>query len=136
MQGVLDVDGSGGVGGTVRVVGDDHGDRFPGVADDAVRERGVPVRPQRRRRDEGDGAPALGQVVDREDGRDAGQPAGGAGVDADDARVGVRAANDGGVQHARHPHVVEIPAAAGDEAEVFLAPDRSAERRRHGPVAV
>ena len=43
------------------------------------------------------------------------------GVDRDDLRVRVRAAQDGAVDHARQPDVVEVGALAADEARVLLA---------------
>jgi hypothetical protein len=40
------------------------------------------------------------------------------------------------MRHARQLYVVEIAALAGDETEIFLAPDALAGKRRHGLVHV
>ena len=51
---------------------------------------------------------------------DASQGARHSSVHRQHAGVGVRAADQGHVEQPRHAHVVEVAAAAGDEAAVFL----------------
>src|SRR5204863_2795294 len=58
---------------------------------------------------------------------DAGHPLGARCVDRADVGVGVRAAKDGRVDHARQLDVVDVVALAPDEARVFLSLDGSSE---------
>ena len=120
-----------GVGGAVRIVGDDDGHRLARVPRLAGGERGMPVDAERRRRHErrhrvGD----VGEVRRGDHGDDAGQGERGAGLDPADTRARVRAPHDGRVRHARHAEVVHELAPADDEALVLLALDGRAERRR------
>jgi len=71
-------------------------------------------------------------------GKHAGQRAGPARVDARDARVGMRAPEDGGVEHAGKLHIVGVGGAAGEELRVLEARDVLADpaalRRGHGDL--
>ena len=58
------------------------------------------------------------------DGDDARRRGGGGGVDAGDPRIGVRAAQDIGVELARPVDVVGVGALAGQEAVILAPPDR------------
>ena len=106
---VADAHREGRVGGAIAIVGEHHGHRFARVADDPARDGGMRIRPERGGRDEGrDGGLTLRQVFAAEHRDHAGHGAGGRRVDEDDARVGVRAPDDGGVQHVGQAQVVEI----------------------------
>src|SRR5437763_3282665 len=70
----------------------------------------------------------LGHVLAGEDGDDAGRRGRAARVDAAEARVGVRAAQDVGVELARPVDVVGIGALSGQEAVIIAAPGRWAVR--------
>ncbi len=74
-----------------------------------LRQRGHPGQVQPRQGLAGDDRPDLRMRLSR------------ARVDGDDAGVGMRAAQDGAVQHAGQPHVVGVVAAPPDEARVLLA---------------
>ena len=110
------VDQLGGVAGDVRIVGDDEGDRLAHVADDGAGDGRlqVAVGAGRRRHPVGDdgGGRHVGGGQDRAHAR---QVARALGVERDQASVGVGRAEHGGVQHARHAHVVHEPAGAGHE---------------------
>src|SRR3989442_1123531 len=56
-------------------------------------------------------------------------------VDPDDARVGVRAADDGGVQHAGERNVADVAPAALDEPRVFLAEEPVPDELHAGSVS-
>ena len=82
------------------------------------------------------GQRVVGDVGAGEDGHHAGHRGRGRGVDGQDPGVGVWAAQDRQVGHARHLDVVEIAALAGDEALVLPPLERSAHDLlgRHGVV--
>ncbi len=112
---VLDVDRLAGVLGDVGVVGDDAGDLLALEADLVGGQHGLGVVAE-------GGHP--GEVAGRhhlagEHQPDARDLVGLAGVDAGDPGVGERAAEDLHVQHARQHHVVDVVAAAADEAVVL-----------------
>ena len=67
------------------------------------------------------GQPERLEILGRDDGGDVGMRQCLGGVDREDARVGVRAAQDGAVHHARKLDVIEIGALPADESRVFLA---------------
>ena len=73
-------------------------------------------------------AHGLGQIRMGQHGHDAGQGQRRALVDALDQRMGVGAAHEGGVQHARQLHVIHIAALAGEQGRVFLAQNAGAEK--------
>ncbi len=119
---VLDLDELGGVLGRVAAVGDDDRDRVTHVADVADRER----RGQRHLGPE-HGVPRLAvpavEVLPGEHGHDAGGGLGRAGVDGRDRRPRDLAADEGGVEHARHRHVVDVLPVPRQQARVLLAGD-------------
>ena len=76
-----------------------------------------------------------GDGIAAEHADDAGHAARGVDTDAGEARMGVNAANEGDVDHARQRQVVHVPAAPGEQARVvaaFHARSDAARRRRHG----
>ncbi len=115
--------------GDVAVGRDDHDDGLTDVVD-LVLGQGVTGAPVGERRVGDEQRQRLahlpGQVlvhVDRDDPVDVDRVVG---VDLEDSRVGMRAAHESGCESVV-PEVVEVAAAAGDEAGVLLAPDRRAE---------
>ena len=136
---VVDLDQLGGVERLGLGLGHDQRHRLAGEADLAVGE-------QRLRR-EGEGLAGLDvglgigpqrlQPVGRHVGRrqhrqHARRAPGGVDVDGADPGMGMRRAQDDGVGQALEPQVVEIGAAAGDEARILAPPGRIADRRsRH-----
>ena len=130
-------DGLGAVGRAVGIVGDDDGHRLADVAHDRLGDRLVMVRAHRRRGCERRHAGrALGQIARGEHGDDAGQPSRAARVDRANAGVGVRAAHDGGVEHALDADVVHVAAAPGEKTTILGATDAGADGGGHGRVAV
>jgi uncharacterized membrane protein len=100
------------------------------VAHAVGREDGMRVRPALGLGDERrDRARELGQLRAREDRDHALDGARGPRVDARDVGVRVRAAHDREVEEAGETEIVEIAAAAGDEAPVLLALERLADER-------
>ena len=69
------------------------------------------------------------QVLARQHGDHAGHGQGRRGIDRADAGMGVRAAHEHRMALARLGEVVCVMAAAGDEAEIFLAADRLSDQR-------
>ena len=131
---VGDADALAGVLGDVAVGRDDHDDRLADVVDLVLGEgvAGAAVGQRRVRDEQGQRlADPAGEVlvdVDADDALDVDRVGR---VDVDDAGVRVRAAHERGGEGVV-PEVVEVAAAAGDEARVLLAPDRRAEHlRRH-----
>jgi hypothetical protein len=134
---VSHLDRVGAIGGPVRVVGEDHGDRLARVAHLRPGDHRLGVGAELRRRHEGrHRGGALGQIGDREDRDDARKRAGSARVHFYDARMGVRAPHDRRMDETRQPHVVHEAAAAGEEAAIFAAFDGQSDRRGHRVVAV
>ena len=133
---VIDLDEGGGVFGDVAVVGNNHRDGFPDMADLLVGEnRAVaklpvglarhtdrqPVRRQVRR-----------EVRHGQHGADAGLCAGDRRVDAFYQPMGNGASDEGGLEHSREMDIVRIAAPAGQKGRVFDAADRLAEGAGHG----
>ena len=119
---VLDVDQLGRVLGERARARDDGGD---GLADEAhaverehVPRAGLGLRPRRDGRRE---RRQVAQVLAADDERDAVERARPRAVDRDDPRVRVRAAAEGDVQRARRLDVVEVDAAAREEAGILDA---------------
>ena len=114
---VHDVDELQRVACRVAVLGDDEGDLLALVAHLVGGQHSLDIGRQRRH-------PRQLQPVEHlpgDDGLDLGVRLGRGGVDRHDARVGAGAGEDGPVEHARHRHVVEVVAAADEEAGVLLA---------------
>jgi hypothetical protein len=128
---VVDVDQVGRVTGLARRPGHDDRDRLTGERDVVDRQgrvaRGLHVR--RDRPGGGQGALLGVEVGTGEDRDDVARGLGGGGVDAGDAGVGVGAAHEGEVEHARQHHVVGPPGATGDQPLVLLAAARPADLR-------
>ena len=100
------------------LVGRDHErDLLALEADLVARQHGLRVVGDRRHPGQAERLEVLGRD-DRGDVRVRERPRG---VDRDDPRVGVRAAQQRAVDHARQPDVVEVGALAADEARVLLA---------------
>ena len=114
---VLDVDERQRVVGRVLVGRDDEGDLLALEADLVARQHGLGVVGDRRHPRQAERLEVLGGD-DRGDVRVRQRPGG---VDRDDLRVGVRAAQQRAVDHARQLDVVEVVALAADEARVLLA---------------
>ena len=111
--------------GDVRIGGDHGGDRLADEAHLLVRQDRLVVE---RRAVIGTGQ-HLHHVVDGDDVEHARQLLRGAGVDRLDLAVGHRAAEQLGMQHARHPHGVGVFGAAGDLVAAFEARHRAADLR-------
>ena len=116
---VLDLDELDGVGGDVALGGDDRRDLLRLVDDAIHRQHHLLVAHQGRHPGEAGGV----EVLAGDDGEDAGQRERLAGVDLRDLRVGVGAAHDVHVDHARQLDIVYVAALAAQEARVFLALD-------------
>ena len=132
---VVDADPRHGVLGDVAVDGDDEGDRLADVVDLVLGQRVLRaavgqgrVRDEQRQRL----GHRTGEVVPRPHGDDALEVEHVGDVDVDDARVGVRRAQDGGVQQARvvGEQVVDVAALAAQEALVLDARHLGAEHLR------
>ena len=116
---VVDLDEVESVLGAVAVFGDDHGDRFAGIADAVDRER--PVLHRLLDTDDEGLRPAL-HVLAGEHGTHARHCQRAGGVDAAQFGVRIRTAQDGGVQRARpHTEVVGELAAACQQGRVLQA---------------
>jgi hypothetical protein len=117
----------------IGIVGDHRGHHLAHVAHERIGEDRLRRRPEARgRRDRRrDGPRALRQVTRGVDSDDPRHGARGGGVDRAHARVGVRAPHEGRVQHAGEAEILDVAAAAGDEALIFLAAQRGAERIVH-----
>jgi hypothetical protein len=97
---VVDADRRRSVGRPVGIVGQHHRHRFAHVAHHLARDGGMGIRPESRGGDEGrDGRLTLGQVSATQHRDHAGHGARGHRIDAGQARVGVRAPDDGRVEH-------------------------------------
>ncbi len=88
---------------------------------------------ERRHRREAGHRAETGQIGGDVDAVYAGALLGGDSVDPLDDRVGVRRAQNVAPQRTGTVDVGEVPAAAGQEAKVFEAPDGSADIRAHAP---
>ncbi len=133
LRGILNVDEVGGVSGRGGALGDDDGDRLPGVERDGLRERRVRSLPHPLDGDHGNRlleGPEIGRPERRDD---AGLASGGAEVDLHDLRVRVRTSNEGGVQHAGEGEVVDVRPFASDQLWVLDPLDARADelRKRH-----
>ncbi|MDF2731789.1 MAG: hypothetical protein K0S92_414 [Desertimonas sp.] len=114
---VLDVDQLQRVACRVPILGDDEGDLLALIADLVGGQHGLHVGRQRRH-------PGEAQTFEHltgDHGAHLGVRLGRRRVDGDDPRMGVGAAEDRPVEHARHGDVVEVVAAAAQEAGVLLA---------------
>ncbi len=115
-------DSSRGVGGAVGVGGDDEGDGRAIVADDVGGQRRFgarrDIRPLHRAHD---GVAERGQVARAEHGDDAGHATRFREIEACDTGVGVGAAHEGGVQHARQADVVGVARLPLDHGGIFAA---------------
>jgi hypothetical protein len=130
---VVDVDQLDGVLGDVRRLRDDGRDLLPLEAHLVRGENGLCIAGERRH----PGQVVLGEELARDHGDDARESLGARGVDRRDARVGVRAAQELEVEHARQRQVVEVLAPPLQEAGVFEALDGVADAAdllggRHG----
>ncbi len=122
----------------VGILGDHRGHHLAHVAHQRIGEDRLRGRPEAggRRDRRRDGPRALRQIARGVDRHDPGHGARGGGVDRAHPRVGVRAPHEGRVQHAGEVEILDVAAAAGDEALIFLAAQRRAERIVHGRVGV
>ena len=120
---VMHGDRGGGILGNVARVGDHHRDRLADIIDFGARQRVLGA--QRRDRRIGQqhrhrfAAHRIRQILGGDDGVDAGYRQRRLGVDAVHARVRIRRADEAGVQHAGHFHVVDETAAAGQQRRIF-----------------
>ena len=118
-------------------LGGDRNDRLADVAHaiDGERAHGARLHALVVEEDAAIGLAQRGDGVAGQHADDPGRPARAVELDVDEPRVGVDAPNEGGVDHPRQRHVVDVTAAAGQQAGVVAAFDArsdSARRRRHG----
>ena len=118
--------------GQVPALGDHHGHRLAHVADFLARERQLQALDRadavtEARGDAADGA----EILAGHHGHHAGQRERRLRPDRAEARVGVRRAQDRGLQHAGQAEVGGVLAAPREEPRVLLAPHRLAERACH-----
>ena len=128
---VMHGDRGGSVFGDVAGVGDHHRDWLADIIDFGARQHVLGAQRRNRRIWQQHrhrlAAHRIRQIVGGDDGVDAGDRQRRFGVNVEQARMGIRRADEAGVQHAGQFHVVDEAAAAGQQRRIFEPRDTRAE---------
>ena len=125
---VVHRDELGGVLGCVAATRDNHRDRLSDVAHLVAGQRVLqkPLQLLEGRETHRDRLCQRRHIREGHHGGDAGRAARSLGMDACDARMGVRTAHDHGVQHAGEHHIGHVAPATGEQAQILLPLEASA----------